>query len=455
MPKYAKSINRVIKVKQGYIRGVPSGNPAYTVFKGVPYAKPPVGQYRFKHAQAVDNWEGIRDCTCFPNISIQNPWEEGSFYQKEFFCDPPRMSEDCLYLNIWTSDTSGTKRMPILFWIHGGGNVAGYSFEPEFDGEAFLRRGCILVTINYRLGVYGFFAHPELTKRDGYSGNYGLSDIIKALEWVNENAPAFGGDPDNITVFGQSAGGGLTKNLLMSKKAKGLYKRATVQSSGGIGSPGMTAALSQKEEIGKKAADAAGCTLDDMMHEDAFELYKKLRTAAEESGARGPFSPCVDGLFLEEGLYETFTQGKYHDVDIMMGCVAGDNSLFGRDGVKMTRRIAEFGENAIKTGHKPMYLYYFDRMMPGDDAGAFHSAELWYVFGTLDRCWRAIEPGFTAGDWLLSNAMTDYWCAFAKTGDPNNAKQSKWQPYKGFGGRIMHMNERIIAENDDSDIFAL
>ena len=442
MRMFVKPVNRVIQVKQGKIEGVPAGNPAYTVFRGVPFAAPPMGDDRFRPARDPECWEGARRCDRFAPIGIQHRWEEGSFYQKEFYPDSPEMSEDCLYCNIWTPDTTGEKRLPVMVWIHGGANEHGFSYEMEFDGEAICKRGCILVSIAYRLGALGFLAHPALRERAGFSGNWALTDCVQALRWIRENAPSFGGDPDRVTIFGQSAGGGLVKALLSMPDAKGLFAGAIIQSAGGLGFIGRYRSEADMEEIGVRACEKLGLTRDDLLTMDATRMTTALaEVLAKETGSFLPFGPCVGGSVLPVSPDDVLRDAAYTDVRVMIGCVAGDDMLFRREGISSREGVRLFAENAVAKGREGVYAYYFDRAMPGDEAGAFHSAELWYVFGTLDRCWREFVPG----DWVLSKAMTDYWCAFAKGGAVVAAEQEEWTPYTAASPKMMCFNEKEIG----------
>ncbi len=439
---FVKSVNRVIQVRQGKIEGVPAGNPSYTVFRGVPFAAAPVGNDRFRPARDPEPWEGVRRCDRFAPIGIQHRWNEGDFYQKEFYPDSPDMSEDSLYCNIWTPDTTGEKRLPVLVWIHGGANMHGFSYEMEFDGEAICKRGCVLVSIAYRLGALGWLAHPALAERAGISGNWALTDCVQALRWVRENAPAFGGDPERVTIFGQSAGGGIVKALLSMPDAKGLFSGAIIQSAGGLGFTGRYRTREMLEDAAVHACESLGLTPDDLLHMDATRLTTSLAEAhAKAVGAGLPFGPCVDGKILPVSPEECLREGKWPDARVMIGCVAGDDMLFGREGSSAREQVALFAENAVRVGRKDVWAYYFDRMMPGDEAGAFHSAELWYVFGTLDRCWRPFVPG----DWALSQAMTDYWCAFAKGGAVTVAGQEEWTSYSAASPMLMRFNETTIG----------
>ena len=239
-------MSRMVEIRQGKLRGV-EGTYA-DIYRGIPYAKPPVGELRFHAPEPPEPWEGIYAADTFSCICPQLGQEPGSFYEKEFYSDPafmPPQNEDCLYLNIWTPKSEEPRReedlCPVAVWFHGGGFINGFGSEIEFDGEAYAKRGIVLVTVNYRLGLLGYFAHPDLTARDGHSGNYGLLDQIAAIDWVRENIAAFGGNPDQITIFGQSAGGMSVRALISSPLMKGKVRGAILQSCGGYHSP-LTAA---------------------------------------------------------------------------------------------------------------------------------------------------------------------------------------------------------------------
>ena len=491
---FIKPIDRIVAVEGGMLLGVPAGDPAYTVFRGVPYAAAPVGQYRWRGAVPAEKWVGIRKCDVFPEISIQNKQVEGSFYQKEFFPGAVPMSEDCLFLNIWTPSTTGTDKLPILFWIHGGGFIGGYSHEREFDGEAFCRRGVILVTVGYRLGALGFFAHPELSVRSPFniSGNYAITDCIQALKWVGSNIAAFGGDPSKITIFGQSAGGAMVQSLLISPQAQGLFSRAIVQSAGGINTLGNALTLKDAEDLGAKVCEWMGLSLDRLLEMDGAEVNSLINNALIEiKGVGLHFSPIIDGCYQLKAAGAAIAAGEHHCVDIMTGSVSGDGVLFGG---RLVGSVAEFKQDIIatygefatkylelfgiesaddlsavlearrlagsmlssrswafaelKNKRKALYIYYFDRKMPGDDAGAFHAAELWYIFGTLDRCWRSMAPGFDMRDYTLSRAMIDYWANFAKTGDPNGATVPEWPAFTRESPVTMYLSESEIKAKD-------
>lgn len=495
--KPIEPINRIIAVTEGKLFGVAGNNSAYTIFRGVPYAKPPVGELRWSEAVAREPWDGVRKCDTFSAVSIQAEQMEGSFYQKEFFPDTVRMSEDCLYLNIWTPDTTGTKKLPILFYIHGGAFVSGFSWEMEFDGEAMCRRDCILVTVGYRLGALGFFAHPELSKNslNGVSGNYAITDCLQALKWIKENAAAFSGDADNITIFGQSAGGAMVQSLITCPVAKGLFKRAIVQSAGGLNTLGSGFTLETMENIGENICDKLGKSLDELKAMNPTELLPAIMNTMNEFMGFGLyFNPCVDGFYQPKRSGEAIAAGEHLEVDIMTGSVSGDGGLFAGWPAKsidefetsMNSMYKEYADEYLKlynvkdeselskiqetrtkiismlsprswafaelnNNRKPLFIYYFDRKMPGDDAGAYHSSELWYIFGTIDRSWRSMSPEFHVGDYALSRAMTDYWCNFAKTGDPNGASVPVWTPFTKETPMTLILDEKQICMQDMCD----
>lgn len=490
-------VNRIIRVAEGTLQGIAAGNPAYTVFRGVPYAEPPVGANRWKEAKPPKQWEGIRKCDEFQPACIQEVQMAGSFYQKEFYPDTVPMGEDCLYLNIWTPDTTAEK-LPVLFFIHGGAFISGFSWEMEFDGEAMCRRNCILITAGYRLGALGFFAHPELTDRSPrkISGNYAVTDCIQALKWVKTNATAFGGDPNNITIFGQSAGGAMVQTLITSPKAKGLFQRAIVQSAGGLKALGTETTLQQMEQMGKEVSEKIGKSLDELLVMEAAELNSTIQKALMDLYGFGLYmNPCIDGFYQLKSTGASFAAGEYPDINIMTGSVGGDGALF--DGwpaktmeefqgklhamygelaeqylelyhMKSEEELAEVQKKraeiismlnpsswaaaADKQQRKPFYVYYFNRKMPGDDAGAYHSSELWYIFGTIDRCWRSMAAGFGAGDYTLSRSMADYWCNFARSGDPNGDSVPKWLPFTETEPILQQLNEKQIINRDIREI---
>jgi para-nitrobenzyl esterase len=414
-----------VQTQYGVLSGVPCGYPDYTVFKGIPYAAPPVSTLRWAPPAEPEKWDCVKVCDKFPTIALQNKRKPGEFYQIEFFPVQEPVSEDCLYMNIWTPAKTEGERLPVMVWIHGGAYINGYGHEPEFDGEAFCKRGVILVTFNYRLGVMGYFAHPQLSERSGYgaSGNYGLLDQIQALRWVKENIRTFGGDAGNVTVFGQSAGGGSVMALSVSPLAEGLAQKAIIQSAGGAG--GYT--LSDAEKFGEFITEHSGLSLDRLRDLPAEDLLTVSAAANEsyEGGFKLRFVPCADGYALPGEAGQLMAQGKHWPAPYMAGRVSGDTRLFGEREADWLR---------FKNGDKPLYVYSFEHEPPGGDGvGAFHSCELWYIFGTLSRCWRPMR----GADYELSLRMADYWTNFAKTGDPNGGEWENWPEYTKTSERVL------------------
>lgn len=352
----------VVKVEGGLLQGVPSEDPFVIVFKGIPYAAPPVGELRLQPPQGVIPWEGVRECSAFSAIAPQPGNAPGTFYGEEFYWMPqPEQSEDCLYLNIWAPAKAVGKKgaaLPVAMWIHGGAFVNGYGFEVSMDGDKWAQKDVILVTINYRLG-------------ENAAGNLNILDQIKALEWINKNIAQFGGDPSNVTIFGQSAGGMSVRTLLISPLAKGLFAKAIIQSGGGMG----------------------------------LDQLGSILTSA----------PQVDGSVVPEPFDQAVMDGTIADIPIMTGYNSDDLPFFKEE------TVGAFCALRDSLGTAPVYEYEFTRDLPGEDKdvpdnlpGAFHSAELWYVFGTLGRSWRP----FTEEDYALSEEMVSAWTDFCKKGSP-------------------------------------
>ena len=437
----------IIRTVYGEMRGVDHGE--YVEFRRVPYAKPPVGELRFKAPVRPDAWEGVLDATEYAPKAFQEG-NNGAPWGKDFYADPSfdRVpSEDCLYLNIWVPKSAledPDASCPIAMWIHGGAFMGGYATESEFDGAAYTKRGVILASVEYRCNIFGFFAHPWLTAENGgkTSGSYGSLDQIAALEWLYENAKCLGGDPENITVFGQSAGAMSTQTLISSDLTRGKIAKAILQSGGSYGQ-GLhrKLPLAQQEQFGEMFTEMNGIT--------SLEQLRAMSTE-EIAAAMGPWMekvfpifnglfliPLVDGILLKDGYYELMAQGKIHDIPYMLGATENDIDVQeeNRTNDKVTFLLPgsiDFSKKLAELGRKPAYVYYFTRKLPGDGWGAYHSSELMYMFGTLDRCWRPWEEH----DYELSERMIDYWCNFIRTGDPNGEGLPEWRPCTGEGDVI-------------------
>ncbi|MDF7775373.1 carboxylesterase family protein [Sphingomonas sp. AOB5] len=458
----------VVRAPAGAVQGVEANGER--IFRGIPYALPPVGERRWKAPDALPAWSGVRDASAFGAACQQPAAPAGSIYAETY----PAMSEDCLSLNIWAP--AKAKNAPVFVWIHGGNLVRGSSQQAMFDGAALAKRGVVVVSINYRLGIFGYFAHPELSAESprGVSGNYGLLDQIAALRWVNRNIAAFGGSKAKVTIAGESAGGLAILHLLAAPDARGLFARAIVQSASLMNIPELKQAshgLPSAESTGSGFAAMAGArTLADLRAIDGPRL-----TAL----AQGRFASTaiVDGKILPRQLIETFERGEQARVPLMTGFTAGeirtmksilpmlpdvsqfdpakyeaairanygeladaflrlypasdiDGGIFGaaRDGFfgwtsqRLVREQARIGQ--------PAYLYFFDHGTPAaDQAGihAFHASEVPYMFGTIGQV-TALWPKFpdTAAERTLSDAMVDYWTSFARSGVPKAPGQPAW-----------------------------
>lgn len=415
---------KIIESKKGKISGIVKEN--HTLFAGIPYAKAPIGELRWRAPVEMDAWEGVYEATKFPNSFLQGP-PHTAFYRKEFRSNPDYevgQSEDSLYLNIWVPNQEYEKPLPVAFWIHGGAFSGGHCSEIEFDGEGFCKRGVILVSINYRVNIFGFLAHEELAAQNnlGISGNYGILDQIAALQWVYDNIEDFHGDPKQITIFGQSAGSMSVQTLVSSELTKNMISKAILQSGGGYKN-GLSKDLSPQEAmaLGKEILDISSFkSMEELRKLSSEEIYEIGNRASSQLRAREGliFIPNIDGVVLKEGYDTIIEKGKVKDIPYLLG--ATKNDMFAPENsdevIKGPIQIGceDWALKMEEQGKKPAYVYYFTRDLPGDDSGAFHSAELWYMFGTLDRCWRPWEEK----DYRLSEMMMDYWCHFIKSGKP-------------------------------------
>jgi len=448
------------------------------VFKGIPYAAAPVGPLRWKPPQPLARAATGLKVTAFGPPCMQPVSPVKGIYSQ----DLGTQSEDCLSLNIWTPKNAA--KAPVLVWIHGGALVGGSSRDALYDGTPMAARGVILVSINYRLGVFGYLAHPELSAEspDGVSGNYGLLDQIAALKWVQQNIAAFGGDPDNVTIAGESAGGLSVMYLMASPLARGLFAKAIAQSAYMISTPALKQAA-----VGEPSAEDAGLKLTRTLQKPNIALMRAMdaRQLSDASAMAG-FSPFanVDGKTLTRQLVETFDRGEQAPVPILAGFNSGEirslvflippvpgsgeayeaaiRQRYGdladrylalypstnlRESMLANTRDALYGWTAERLVRKqeaigkPSFLYLFDHGYPAMEAAklhGFHASELPYMFGFLDRTpplWPKIPA--TAGERALSDAMVDYWTSFARTGRPTSAVAPAW-PAFGTDGGYMH-----------------
>jgi len=419
-----KASNPVLTIKGGQVKGVETPTKGIIAYKGIPFAAPPVGKLRWREPQPVVPWKGVKTADKYGAAAMQITWDPQSFYGKEWRASGSvPFNEDCLYLNIWTPAAGDkNKKLPVAIWIHGGGYREGFAFEPEMDGgEDWASRGVIFVSVTYRLGVIGFFSHPLLSAESphGVSGNYGLMDQAAALKWIYDNIEQFGGDPKNITIFGQSAGAGSVQSLCASPISKSLVSKAISMSGGGLSNARPGIPLDSAQLANKKMMDYFGkTTLDDMRALSFDELIQVSQKYTEATKTRVAWSPVIDNYFLKKTFTDAAMAKEIPDIPYMFGFTANDLG-------DMTKPISDFAALRATQSTKPAYAYLFQRQLPGDSSGAFHSSDLWYIFHSIRHSWRP----FTAGDEELSKLMVDYWTNFAKFGNPNGKAGDVWKPY--------------------------
>lgn len=430
----------VLTIEGGQVQGVLCDNPGVYAYKGIPYAAPPIGELRWKAPQPVVPWKGVLMADSFGHPGYQAVHYPGGYTTEWGYGDEAPYSEDCLYLNVYTKAPGQVdKKLPVALWIHGGGYREGWGSEPEFDGQEWASKDVVLVTFNYRLGVFGFLTHPELSAEspDGVSGNYGILDQIEALNWIQKNIAQFGGDPDNVTIFGQSAGGGSVKTLCESPLARGKFHKAIIMSAGGITVPDERASsrgrvsmtLAQSEQQSKEIFDWAGLTDLKKMRAAGTETVYALSTIYNAASGKRAYmtgSPVVDGHVCLKSFDDAAVSGTLADVPYMIGYTLNDMG-------NMAPGVAAFALDRESKGAK-CWAYEFARPLPDDGShpevtarlkGAFHSSDLWFVFKSLKHCWRP----WTKGDLDLSEKMLSAWTNFAKYSDPNGPDGGVWTPY--------------------------
>ncbi len=473
-------IKDTVQTENGLVSGTFDETTGITVFKGIPFADPPVGELRWKAPQPAASWEGVKECTTFSASPIQGTPVPFMMWTQEFIAPKEPLSEDCLYLNVWTGAQTSEEKRPVFVYIYGGGFSSGSGAVPIYDGEEMAKKGLVFLTINYRVGTMGFLAHPELTAEspNHASGNYGLLDQVEALKWVQKNIQAFGGDPNNVTIAGQSAGAFSINYLVASPLTKGLIHRAIAESGGAVLSTNQLSRggdLAAGEEAGVKFAESLGCS-------SLAEL--RAKSADEILNGRGPGSPIVDGYFLPESVGDIFKQGKQNDVPVILGW--NEDEGFGGapvPAVQFKERVKQmFGESADeflakfpvntdeeafaiqndlgalqtfgiqsykwmqlqnKTATADVFVYRFERDVPFADGmqdfGAFHTGEVPYAYNNLKMSPRP----WTEADYKLANTMSDYWVNFAKTGNPNGENLPEWEACAPENLKAMIFNENV------------
>jgi para-nitrobenzyl esterase len=459
-----------VKTDGGLVQGL--SEDGLTVYRGIPFAAPPVGDLRWRAPQPPAKWEGVKQATKFAPGPIQggNP--------------PSGKSEDCLYLNVWTPAKSAKDKIPVLVWIYGGGFGAGATSEANYSGENLTKKGVVLVSIAYRVGQLGFFVHPELSNENPnhVSGNYGLLDMIAGLQWVKKNIAAFGGDPKKVTIFGESAGGIAVSMLCASPLAKGLFHGAISQSGGNFGPPRPTTFPGENQ---KRLADAERDGQAYLKNAGILSITELRKLPADKlPAARGMSWPIIDGYVIPDDQVKLYSAGRFNDTPILVGYNSDEGASFSPprtpeayiEGVKS--RYGSFAESLIKAypagttavpktardlardaafgwhtwiwarlqsqkGKSKAFYYYFDQHpdypadSPQADRGSPHGQDVAYVFQHLN----ASNPQITKIDQEISEAMATYWTNFAKTGDPSGNGVPVWPAFSDANPVVMYFNK--------------
>lgn len=484
-PAYAQI--REVDVTGGRVSGVVTDGIA--AFKGIPFAAPPVGALRWKAPQPVVKWTGVKAATTFAPGCMQDPT------LARLFGAPDAISEDCLHLNVWTPAKSGAERLPVMVWIYGGAFTSGMTSIPAYDGAPLAEKGVVLVSVSYRLGPFGFLAHPELTKESGKgSGNFGLQDQIAGLRWVKDNIAKFGGDPDRVTIFGESAGGISVSMLVTSPAAKGLFHRAISESGGNFG-PARTANEGGATVPSLKVAETTGQTFLQRLGVLDIKAAREIPADKVQGALRGGvlgsgFWPVFDGDVLPGDQYELYQAKRFNDTPILVGTNSDEGITFvggttlpeafersirsgygdradtiltayphatAAESTQSARNIFRDATFAWHTwawallqseqGRGKAYVYYFDHRTPLSPNGAGHAAEIPYVFRTLGKF---TGPAALVGpprpeDRSMSDLMSSYWVNFAKTGDPNGPGLPPWPAFTERAQTVMHFDARSSA----------
>ena len=430
-------MNYTVTTPCGVLQGTPGRVPGTVAYKGIRYAT----AGRWEYPKPVTGWEGVYDATAYGPCA----WQARGFYneaenpKKQFYYTEFRKgetytySEDCLFLNVFTPETAiPESKLPVLIYIHGGSFTGGCGHEKHFDGPTWPTKGVIGVTINYRLGPWGFLCLPELKEEAGRTGNYGLYDQLAAIRWVKDNIAAFGGDPENITIMGQSAGAMSVQQHCLSPLSKGLFQKAVMSSGGGV-SKMMPAGKPEKAYPFWQAVMAkAGCqSLDQFRAISPEALYNAWQDAKKDTkGGALAVSPVLDDHLVVGAGAKLLKAGKHHQIPYMAGSTSEDVA---------PPVIFSMSRNWCAAQEKPSYTWFFDRQLPGDEHGAWHSSDLWYWFGTLDNCWRPLEQK----DRELSQQMVSYLCNFAATGNPNKGGElPTWIASDKTQRRVLRFGEK-------------
>ena len=475
---------RTAKVTGGEVQGVVSGDVAS--FKGIPFAAPPVGDLRWKPPQPVKPWTGVKSADTMAPGCMQDSGLAALMNA------PTNFSEDCLYLNVWSPAKVPGEKLPVMVWIYGGGFAVGATNAPVYDGSRLAQKGAVIVSVAYRVGAFGFLAHPDLSRESGKgSGTYGLQDMIAGLRWVKNNIAQFGGDPNRVTIFGESAGGIAVSMLAASPAAKGMFHRV-ISESGGSFAPVRFAneagqnvpTLALAESVGKTFLE--GLAVNDIKAAHALTADQIQKGAG---GGLGRFWPVADGDVLPGDQYELYQAGRFNDTPVLIGTNSDEGAMFARRGVTSTAFEQQiragygakadtilnayphatdaeafksskdiFRESAFawhtwawarlqsQKGKNKAYVYYFDHRTPATPDGANHGSEISFVFRNLGVLAGVLVGQPQAGDAALSDLMSSYWVNFAKSGDPNGAGLPAWPAFSEKDQKVMFFDSSPSAK---------
>jgi para-nitrobenzyl esterase len=488
-------LETVVKIDSGWVSGAGT---AVRSYKGIPYVAPPTGDLRWKSPQPVKPWKGIRVAKEFLPICPQPQLMVGA-----------AQSENCLGLNVWTPAHSTSDKLPVLFWIHGGGFQIGASSQSVYDGEPLASEGVVLVSINYRMGIFGFLGHPALSKESpqGASGNYGLLDMVAGLEWVKRNIGAFGGDPNNVTIFGESAGGTAVMLLMVMPQSEGLFQKVIAESAWSLYTPVSHLKESWYGRVPmEKFGEKLGSDLTALRSKSTAEVLKlagPMQLGGEAADRGESYMPVVDGWSLPDDPARLFSQGKFHNVALIAGTNADEGTLVGGPPVHNLAALRKWAEQqfpqqadavlatypaatdadawdaathvsgdylflqgtrsvlrAAAKANPKTYQYQFTRLNGIGRKikwGVFHASELPYVFGTLPDSAYGTQPtllgdfspdadSYNDQDTRISKAMSAAWVRFAKTGDPNGPGLASWPRFADGKESYLEFGDQIVAK---------
>jgi para-nitrobenzyl esterase len=450
MQAYVADVGHVVNTKSGKVSGttVEDGGEKVHIFKGIPYAAPPVGEWRWKAPQPVKPWSDVRDATNWRNQCAQRAGSRMGV--------SGQISEDCLYLNVVTAARTTSEKRPVMVFFHGGGLTSGTGNSLTYNNTALPRKGVVVVTVNSRLGPLGYMAHPALSAESGRgaSGNYGTLDLIASLRWVKENIEAFGGNPDNVLIFGESGGGTKTLSLLTSPLAKGLFHKAIVESGSALITPERVTTLERAEAAGKRIASKLG--MDNAENQLAglrAAKWEDIVAAAGDKEVDFPANLVVDGYVLPQSVHDTIKNGKQHDVPLMVGANEGERG-------ELQQNVPMLANLMSSTAKSKTYVYNFAHVPTGWrnlPCVAFHGLELPYVFGYIPKgltsptllylsagggC-NTPDPKPDQLDHEVAENTMRMWVAFAKIGNPSVKGLIEWPAYTEQNDQYIHIGQKL------------